>query len=277
LEKIIVGEEMTNMQTAQSGSAGCRRLIGKVAIVAGASTGIGRASALRLASEGASVMVGSPAFEQARLDSLVEEIRAAGGNAHSHAFDATDDASLARFIEAAVDQFGGFDAVHANFADLRVIFEDSDAVSVSDAVYERTFDVNLKGMLRITRYAVPQLLKRGGGAMIYTSSAAAVWGEPARPCYAMAKAGINALVRHCASRWGREGLRANAIMPGLVITPENRNGMPSDLQKEVLERGRSARLGEPEDIAAMVAMLASKDGEWISGQCIAVDGGSTLN
>jgi NAD(P)-dependent dehydrogenase (short-subunit alcohol dehydrogenase family) len=132
-------------------------------------------------------------------------------------------------------------------------------------------------MLRITRHALPKLLERGGGAMIYTSSAAAVWGEPVRPCYAMAKAGINALVRHVASAWGQKGIRANAIMPGLVVTPETRHSMPSDFQNEVLTRGRSTRLGEVEDIAAMVAHLASRDGEWINGQCIAVDGGSTLN
>jgi NAD(P)-dependent dehydrogenase (short-subunit alcohol dehydrogenase family) len=132
-------------------------------------------------------------------------------------------------------------------------------------------------MLRITRHALPKLLERGGGAMIYTSSSAAIVGEPVRPCYAMAKAGINALVRHVASGWGQQGIRANAIMPGLVITPELRATMPTDFQQEVLARGRSPRLGQVEDIAAMVAHLASRDGEWISGQSIAVDGGSTVS
>ncbi|WP_375197417.1 SDR family NAD(P)-dependent oxidoreductase [Sphingobium sp.] len=256
---------------------GCRRMTDRIAIVAGAATGIGRATALRLAAEGATLAVGSPESERAKIDTLVAEIESAGGRVIGCAFDATDDNSVAALIDAAVDAFGGFDAVHANFADLRVIFKDSDALTVSDEVLERTLDVNLKGMLRITRHALPKLLERGGGAMIYTSSAAAVWGEPVRPCYAMAKAGINALVRHVASAWGQKGIRANAIMPGLVVTPETRQSMPSDFQAEVLARGRSMRLGEVEDIAAMVAHLASRDGEWINGQCIAVDGGSTLN
>ncbi|MEC3948227.1 SDR family NAD(P)-dependent oxidoreductase [Sphingobium sp. HWE2-09] len=249
----------------------------KVAIVAGAATGIGRATALRLAAEGATLAVASPTGEKARIDSLVDEITGAGGRAIGLAFDATDDASIANLVESAMQAFGGIDVVHANFADLRIIFEDSDALSVSDEVMERTLDVNLKGMLRITRHAVPRLLDRGGGAIIYTSSAAAVWGEPVRPCYAMAKAGINALVRHVASAWGQKGVRANAIMPGLVVTPEMRDSMPHDFQAEVLARGRSPRLGEVADIAAMVAHLASEDGAWINGQCIAVDGGSTLN
>jgi len=264
------------MQTAQPGSAGCTRLIGKAVVVAGASTGIGRATALRLASEGAKVMVGSPAREQVQIESLVLEIRGAGGEAHGLAFDATDDSSIGTLINAAAGHFGGIDAVHANFADLGVIFHDSDAATVTDEVLERTLDVNLKGMVRVTRHAVPHLLKRGGGALIYTSSTAAVAGENTRPCYAMAKAGINALVRHGASRWGQEGIRVNSIMPGLVITPEKKDSMPKDFQAAVLKHGRSTRLGEPEDIAAMVALLASKDGEWINGQTIAVCGGSTF-
>lgn len=256
---------------------GCRRLVDKVIVVAGASTGIGRATALRLAAEGAIVVAASPERERDRIDSLVQEIESQGGRALGAKFDATDDASVAALIETASKTFGGIDAVHANFADLRVLMTDSDVLTVSDEVLERTLDVNLKGMLRITRHALPKLLERGGGAMIYTSSAAAVVGEPVRPCYAMAKAGINALVRHVASGWGQQGIRANAIMPGLVITPELRATMPTDFQQEVLARGRSPRLGQVEDIAAMVAHLASRDGEWISGQSIAVDGGSTVS
>lgn len=256
---------------------GCRRMTGKVALIAGAATGIGRAAALRLASEGAAIAAASPAVEKAHIDALVDEVSAAGGQAIGIAFDATDEASIKAMIDGAIGRFGGLDAVHANFADLRVIFDDSDIVGVTDEVLERTLDVNLKGMVRLTRHALPRLLERGGGAMIYTSSTASKVGEPVRPCYAMAKAGINALVRHVASAWGKQGIRANAIMPGLVITPEKRTTMPSDLQAQVLAAGRSPRLGEVEDIAAMVAMLASKDGEWINGQCIAVDGGSMLD
>lgn len=261
----------------QAAWVGSRRLASKAVVIAGASTGIGRATALRLAGEGARVLVGSPAFECALIDSLVDEITAGGGEAYGASFDASEEASIAALIEEAAARLGKIDAVHANFADLQVIFQDSDAVSVTDEVLERTLDVNLKGMMRITRHAVPRLLEGGGGAMIYTSSTASFAGEPTRPCYAIAKSGVNALVRHCASRWGREGLRANAIMPGLVITPEKRDTMPKDFQAQVLAAGRSTRLGEPEDIAAMVALLASGDGAWINGQCIAVDGGSSLS
>lgn len=264
------------MQSAAD-AAGCRRLQGSVAVVAGAATGIGRASALRLAGEGARLVVGSPSGEADLLDSLTEEILASGGEALACPFDATDETSVKRLIDTAVDHFGRIDTVHANFADLRVILEDSDAICVSDDVLERTLDVDLKGMVRITRHAVPALLARGGGALVFTSSIAAIMGDASRPCYAMAKAGVNALVRHCASKWGREGLRANAVMPGYVRVPEKSKPALSPLEERALAEGRSLRLGKPEDIAAMVALLASSDGEWINGQCIAVDGGSTLS
>jgi len=262
---------------AEDAGRTCRRMEGKVAIIAGAATGIGRATALRLAAEGAAVVAASPAGEQALIDALIAQITDTAGRAVGCAFDAADEASIAALVDTAVSEFGGVDAVHANFADLRVIFEDSDALAVSDAVLDRTLDVNLKGMVRITRHAVPRLLERGGGAMIYTSSTASKIGEPVRPCYAMAKAGINALVRHVASGWGQQGIRANAVLPGFVLTPERRGSMPSDLQAQALAAGRSPRIGEVEDIAAMVALLASKDGEWINGQTIAVDGGSTMS
>ena len=252
------------------------RLAGKIGIVAGGSTGIGKVTALRLAAEGASVVVGAPASERERTDCVVATIEAAGGVALGVSFDATDDASVASLVESAVAKFGGLDIFHANFADLRVIFEDSDVLSVSDDVLERTLDVDLKGMVRITRHAVPKLLARGGGAMIYTSSSASIAGEPVRPCYAMAKAGLNALVRHVASGWGRQGIRANAVLPGFVLTEENRTGVPPDFVARILAEGRSPRLGDPADIAAMVALLASDEGEWINGQTISIDGGATM-
>jgi len=255
----------------------CRRLEGKVAIVAGASSGIGRITALRLAAEGAAVLIAAPAREAARLAAVAELICEAGGIGAAQAFEAEEDASAAALVQRAMDEFGGLDAVNSNFADLGVIHHDSDAVQVADEVFDRTIEVNLKGMLRLTRHAIPKLLLRGGGAMIYTSSTAAIAGEPERPCYAMSKAGINALARHVASRWGVFNIRANAIMPGFIVTDENRPQIPPDFLDAALLQSRAQRHGRPEDIAAMVALLVSADGEWINGQTIAVDGGSVLH
>lgn len=252
------------------------RLDNKVAIIAGASRGIGEVTARRLAQEGASVVVAGPPSEEAAVARIAAEIIAIGGRASGAVFDATDDASFAALCDGALAQFGGIDVFHANFADQAIILEDSDILDASDAVMDRTLDVNLKGMARATRHALPHLLARGGGAMIYSSSAAATMGQPVRPYYAMAKAGIGALVRHVANRWGRENIRANAILPGYIITPMIRDHAPAELLSQFQTETPAARLGRSEDIAAMVAMLASVDGEWINGQTISVDGGLTM-
>lgn len=252
------------------------RLKDRVVMVAGASTGIGRATALRLAAEGARLVVGSPPHEQDLLDTLAAEIEARGGEALALAFDAADDSSMAAFVEGGVSRFGGIDAFHANFADLSIVHQDSDAVAVSDEIFDRMIDVNLKGMLRATRYAIPRLVERGGGAMIYTSSGAAIQGAPDMPSYAISKSGLHGLMRHVASRWGKDNVRANAILPGFVVTPEKAHLVPREIAERFLSTCRSPRLGKPEDIAAMVALLASSDGEWINGQCITVDGGMQL-
>ena len=112
---------------------------------------------------------------------------------------------------------------------------------------------------------------------VFTSSGSAFAGEPQRPAYAMSKSGINALVRHIASRWGKERIRANAVAPGLVRTEKNFQILDDEnTLSTILGTIRSPRVGKPDDIAAMVAFLASADGEWITGQVIAVDGGTTM-
>ena len=116
----------------------------------------------------------------------------------------------------------------------------------------------------------------GGGALLFTSSAAAFAGEPERPSYAMAKSGLGGLVRHLASRWGKEGIRANAVAPGLVLTETIRASIDPAFRDMALAVTRSHRLGAPEDIAALVAFLASDDASWINGQIISVDGGAVL-
>ncbi|HWV12077.1 MAG TPA: SDR family oxidoreductase [Sphingobium sp.] len=179
---------------------------------------------------------------------------------------------MAALMDETAKTFGGINIFHANFADQNIIFDDNNIIDVSDAVLDRTLDINLKGMARATRHALPRLLARGGGAMIYSSSAAATMGDIERPCYAMAKAGIGALVRQVANRWGREGIRANAILPGYIMTPAVLETLPETMAQDMQRQTPAIRLGRSEDIAAMVATLSSADGEWINGQMISVDG-----
>jgi NAD(P)-dependent dehydrogenase (short-subunit alcohol dehydrogenase family) len=253
-----------------------RGLADKVVVVAGGGSGIGAATARRLGAEGASVLVGDLVGDNAR--DVAKEVSDGGGRAVAVEFDIADDESVAALVATAVAEFGGLDAMHANAADLSpdTIGRDSDALTVPLDVFDHTLEVNLRGHLLCTRHALPHLLERGGGALVYTSSAAGHVGEPERPSYAASKAGINSLVRHVASHWGRQGIRANSIAPGLVITPKMEETVASEFREYALRIGRSRRLGRPDDIAGMVAFLVSDDGEWVNGQVLSVDGGASM-
>jgi NAD(P)-dependent dehydrogenase (short-subunit alcohol dehydrogenase family) len=156
------------------------------------------------------------------------------------------------------------------------IRNDTDAASIDLAVFDRSVRTNLRGYLACTQRVIPHLLERGGGAIVYTSSAAAFVGEPERPAYAITKGGINSLVWHVASKWGKAGIRANAVAPGPTVSAEMQAVLPASYKQAMLATLRSPRLGRPEDIAAMVVFLLSPEGEWVNGQVISVDGGRTL-
>jgi NAD(P)-dependent dehydrogenase (short-subunit alcohol dehydrogenase family) len=249
-----------------------RRLEDKVAIIAGGG-GIGAETALRLASEGCAVVLGDLSVGPA--EEVVGEIVARGGSGLAVAYDQSDDASVAALVAAAHARFGRVDFMHANAADMGAIRADGDALTISLDTFDRTVAVNMRGYLSCTRHALPHLIENRG-AIVYTSSSAAHMGEPERVAYAMTKAAVNALMRHVSSRWGKEGVRANSIAPGMVLTAQIRDNLEPEFIDRVLAVHRSWRLGESADIAAMVAMLFSVDGEWITGQTIAVDGGASI-
>jgi NAD(P)-dependent dehydrogenase (short-subunit alcohol dehydrogenase family) len=252
-----------------------RGLAGKVAVVAGGATGIGATTAKRLGAEGCSVVVGDVSVEGATA--TAESIRAAGGTATAVEFDLADSRSNAQLIESAAADFGGVDRLFNVGADMRTLVGDTDVVDIDLEIWDRTMTVILRGYLVLMKHAIPQMLARGGGAIVNMSSAAAFQGEPARPAYATAKAGIGALTRHVASRWGREGIRCNAVAPGFTATDAIRSAPQwPDLESAALRRMRSPRVGKTDDIAAMVAFLMSDEGEWVNGQVINIDGGTIL-
>jgi NAD(P)-dependent dehydrogenase (short-subunit alcohol dehydrogenase family) len=247
------------------------RLTGKIAIVAGGATGIGAATAERLASEGAAVMVGDIALAQA--EATAARIEVAGGKAAAIHCDIGDEASVAAMVKATVDRHGGLDAIHINAADLSIIGQDLDVLAVSMEIFDRTIAVDLRGHVLCTRHALPELLRRGGGAIVYTTSGAAFIGEPTRVSYAVAKNGLHALMRHVAARFGKEGIRANAVSPGLVLSETAQANLSAEQLAGQLADAHTTRLGKPADIASAVAYLMSADAEWVNGQVLVVDGG----
>jgi NAD(P)-dependent dehydrogenase (short-subunit alcohol dehydrogenase family) len=209
---------------------------------------------------------------------VAAELSFQGHEVFAVAVDLADESSVNRAVEDAVKTLGRLDGAHINAADLRVIMEDSDALTVDLAVFDRTIQVNLRGHLLCTRAVLPHLLAAGRGAIVYTSSGAADSGEPTRPSYAVSKSGLNALMRHVASRWGREGIVANCVAPGFTLTPEMKASgqLPEGLEEAMLAQTRHQRLGKPEDIAGVVALLLSDDGRWITGQVYDVNGGALM-
>ncbi|KUH67688.1 oxidoreductase [Mycolicibacterium novocastrense] len=250
-------------------------LDGKVALVAGGATGIGAATARRLATEGCSVVIGDVNLDGAAT--AAQEITADGGVATAVWFDLAEPGSVAELIDTSVTKFSGVDLLFNVGSDMTLLPGDTDAVDIELAVWERTMTVTLRGYLLTLKHSIPHLLARGGGAIVNMASAAAFQGEPTRPAYATAKAGVCALTRHIASRWGRHGIRCNAIAPGLTATEVIRS-LPEwpQLQAAALKGMRSTRVGEVDDIAALVAFLMSDEGAWLNGQTINVDGGAVL-
>lgn len=249
------------------------RLKDKRVIVIGSATGIGAATVKRLAAEGARVCAADINLEGAEATAV-----AAGGEAFAVHIDIADEESVNRAVAQAVERLGGLDGAHVNAADLRVIFQDSDALSLDLAVFDRTIAVNLRGHLLCTRAVLPHLLESKGGAIVYTSSGAADSAEPTRPSYAMSKSGLHALMRHVASTCGKQGVTANAVAPGFTMTAElEASGkVPEQLIEQFLAGARSPRLGRSEDHAGVIAMLLSEDGRWINGQVLHVNGGALM-
>jgi NAD(P)-dependent dehydrogenase (short-subunit alcohol dehydrogenase family) len=248
---------------------------GKVAVCAGSATGMGAESAFRLAIEGARVVVGDVNIEAA--EALVQRIREAGGEATAQQFDITDEDQVNGLIRGAAERHGGLDLMHVNAADLRVVRRDGDALSTDLAIFDRTLDVGLRGHLLCTRAAIPLMQQRGKGAIVYTSSAASKTAAPIQMSYYVAKAGLNGLMRHVATRWGPEGIRANAICPGVVLTETVLRNMTDAMRESARKRVPSPRLGESTDIANLVSFLLSEEAEWINGQAISIDGGSVMH
>jgi NAD(P)-dependent dehydrogenase (short-subunit alcohol dehydrogenase family) len=251
-----------------------KRLEGKAILVAGGG-GIGAGLARRYAAEGASVLLGD--LDEEAAAQVVSEIGVAGGVAVATSLDGTDEGSIARAVTLAVDRFGGLDGLHANFASFVDQDQDTGVLELGMDAFDETLRVNLRGYYLCTRGALPAILNRGGGSIIYTGSPAASKGEPTRVAYAISKAGGNALMRHVASRYGARGVRANSVSPGSVLNPRLEAELSAEMKEWILSLAIiKSRLGRPEDVAAMCALLMSDEGSYITGQTISVDGGVTM-
>lgn len=252
-----------------------RRLVGRVAIVTGGASGIGRACARRLAAEGARVAIGD--LDEPGARSVVAEIETAGGEALAVRVDVSSEPAFEGLIETTVERWGRLDVLHNNAAALgrAGVGADESVGALEVEVWDRTMAVNARSVLIGCKHAIPRMLEGGGGSIVNTSSGASLAGHVTGAAYASSKAAVNCLTQYVAAEYGKQGIRCNAILPGLIMTPAVDVGMTPEAVAMILDHHMTPEAGRPEDIAAMVAFLASDEARYVTGQLIRVDGGIT--
>jgi NAD(P)-dependent dehydrogenase (short-subunit alcohol dehydrogenase family) len=240
----------------------------KIAIVTGAGSGIGAASAKRFASEGAAVVVADIRAHKAQ--ETVDTIADAGGHAVAVEVDVADAASVAAMVDAASRHFGGLDVLFNNAGTLRP----GTAVELSVDDWDLVMAVNVRSVFLGAKYAVPLMEARGGGSIINTASVSGLHGDGGAVVYAASKAAVINLTRALSTDHAPAGIRVNAICPGTIQTPPVQRMMQNpDALRTNLEAHALGRLGRPEEIAAAAAWLASDESSFVTGEALVVDGG----
>ena len=245
------------------------RLSGKVSIITGAGQGIGLATALKFAKEGARVAICD--INLATVEQAVKQVEAAGGEAIGFRVDVTDKDSIARMVEGVMAQWGRIDTLVNNAG----IVEDAQFKKMSEDQFDRVIDVNLKGVYNCTRAVVDVMLAQNSGCILNASSIVGIYGNFGQTNYAATKFGVIGMVKTWARELGRKGIRANAICPGFIETPIL-SKMPAKIIEMMADRVPMGRLGRPDEIAATYAWLASSEASYINGAVIEVSGGATL-
>jgi NAD(P)-dependent dehydrogenase (short-subunit alcohol dehydrogenase family) len=251
-------------------------LVNKIAIVTGASSGIGYATAKLFAREGAKVVV--TARRGGELDALVADIEEAGGQAVAVAGDVRDESLAKALVDTAVGRFGGLDIAFNNAGS---IGEMGPVPDLSPTGWRDTLETNLTSAFLGAKYQVPAMIERGGGSLIFTSTFVGYnVGMPGMAAYAASKAGLIGLTQVLAAEFGAKGIRANAILPGGTDTPSsvtNAPGATPEVQAFVEGLHALKRMAAPEEIARSVLYLASDTSSFTTGAALLVDGGVSIN
>jgi NAD(P)-dependent dehydrogenase (short-subunit alcohol dehydrogenase family) len=250
-----------------------KRLEGKVAIITGASSGIGRATALLFAAEGAQVVAG--ARRAAELEQLVAQIAAGGGEAVALAGDVRDEGYAKALVGLAMSRFGRLDVAFNNAGTLG---EGGPSTGVSEPGWTDTIAINLTGAFLGAKHQIAQMLKQGGGSVIFTSTFVGyTFAFPGVAAYAASKSGLIGLTQALAAEFGAQGVRVNAVLPGGVDTEMYRamNSTP-EAQSFVTHLHALKRVATPEELARSVLYFASDDSSFVTGTASLVDGGASI-
>jgi len=243
------------------------RLEGKICIITGAASGIGRAAALLFAKEGATVIACDVLEEE--LEKLCEE-NAGAGIIDTYFLNVTDRERIKEVVEKVVEKYGKIDVLVNNAG----ITRDALLLRMKEEDWDKVIEVNLKGVFNMTQMVAPVMLKEGKGSIINTSSIVGVYGNIGQTNYAATKAGVIGMTKTWAKELARKGaqIRVNAVAPGFIKTPMTEK-VPEKIIKVLNEKIPLKRMGEPEEVAKVYLFLASDESSYITGQVIGVDGG----
>jgi len=246
----------------------------KSVVLTGGASGIGRAAARMLAAEGAAVVIGD--VDEAAAG-VAEEIRDAGGRATFVRTDVRSWDDVQHLVEAAVREHGGLDVIVNNVG----VAIGGSAGEMSEEDWNRVLDVNLSGVWRGMRLAIPEMLKTGGGSIVNVSSVQSLVGFVGWSGYAASKGGINALTQQAAVEYAPQGIRVNAIIPGTILTGMNEGILKEHPDRDTLMSRWAAmhpigRIGQPEEVATAIVYLASDESSFVTGMLLRVDGGMVV-
>lgn len=245
------------------------RLKDKVAIVTGSARGIGKATALKFAQEGAKVVVCDVNLDQ--VNETVEEIKRLGFEAVGFKMDVTDRAEIETVIAATVAQLGKLDCIVNNAG----ITADNTLLKLAEAEWDRVIDINLKGVYNCAQAAAAVMADQGFGVILNASSVVGLYGNFGQTNYAAAKWGVIGMTKTWAKELGKKGIRVNAVAPGFILTPMTEK-MPEKVLDLMKDKAPLKSLGYPEDVANAYAFLASDEARFITGTVLSVDGGIVL-
>ena len=251
-----------------------KKLVNKVALITGASNGIGKATAERFAKEGAKVVIADHNLERAAK--LASSLRDNEFHAQAVMFEASDIKSAVKAVDKTIEYFGGIDCIVNNVggSDLS---KDLSAGDLDIKYFDEVMHVNLRSMIATAQAALPYMKDKKEGSIINVASIGGLLGDLRGTLYGISKAGVINLIRYIATQYGHYGIRCNGVAPGLVLTDAAINNLTEHDREAFLKYNSLPYAGKPEDIAGVIAFLASEDARYISGQTIIADGGMSCH
>lgn len=257
------------MSNPTSRSAPQGRLAGKVSLITGAAQGIGEATALKFAAEGAIVIVCD--INPTGIEAVVQQCRALGAEAEGHVMDVTDRATIDAVVAKVQERHGRIDVLVNNAG----ITQDARLVKMTEEQFDRVIDINLRGVFHCSQAVAPGMIERNSGVILNASSVVGLYGNFGQTNYAAAKFGLIGFTKTWSRELGPKGVRVNAVAPGFIATPIL-NAMPEKVLDGMKARIPLGRPGNPGEIANVYAFLASDEASYINGEVIEVSGGISL-